>query len=192
MEKLKQRILQEGKNLGNGILKVDSLINHQVDPTLMQEAGRELAQRFRHTQATRILTAETSGILPSLATANALGIPMVFARKKQPATMTGPTFTAHAPSHTKDETVPLIVSQEFIKPDDNVLIIDDFLARGETITALVNIIQQASANLVGIGTLVEKTFEGGRKKLSNLNIPIISLVSITTMNDGTILFSDNE
>jgi xanthine phosphoribosyltransferase len=191
MENLKRRIRQEGRNLGRGILKVDSVINHQVDATLMLEAGVEFARQFEDANPTRILTAEVSGIIPAMATAYAMGLPLVYARKHKPVTMMDPVFVEFAPSHTKGGEVSLMVSPEFLHPGDRVLIIDDFLATGRTIDAMARIVESAEAQLVGIGTLVEKSFEGGRENLAHLEIPIVSLVIIDEMrNDGTIVFAE--
>jgi xanthine phosphoribosyltransferase len=193
MENLKNRIRQEGRNLGQGILKIDSVINHQVDATLMLEAGAEFARRFAAGHPTRILTAEVSGIIPAMATAYALGLPLVYARKHKPVTMMDPVFVEFAPSHTKGGEVSLMVSPEFLHTGDRVLIIDDFLATGQTIAAMARIVQSAGAYLVGIGTLVEKSFEGGRAALADLDVPIVSLVIIDEMrNDGTIIFGDSD
>ncbi len=193
MESLKARIRQEGKNLGGGILKIDSVINHQVDATLMLEAGAEFSRRFAAAAPTRVLTAEVSGIIPAMATAYALGVPLVYARKHKPVTMKEPVLVEFAPSHTKGGQVSLMVSPEFIAAGDRVLIIDDFLATGQTIAAMARIVQDAGATLVGIGTLVEKSFEGGRELLSPLGVPIESLVIIDEMrDDGTIIFADEK
>ena len=193
MENLKARILAEGKNLGHGILKIDSVINHQVDATLMLETGAEFARRFADTQPTRVLTAEVSGIIPAMATAYALGLPLVYARKHKPVTMQEPVFVEFAPSHTKGGQVALMVSPEFLFAGDRVLIIDDFLATGQTIAAMARIVRDAHAVLVGIGTLVEKSFEGGRALLSPLDVPIESIVIIDEMrDDGTIIFADDD
>jgi xanthine phosphoribosyltransferase len=193
MENLKARILAEGKNLGRGILKIDSVINHQVDATLMLETGAEFARRFADTQPTRVLTAEVSGIIPAMATAYALGLPLVYARKHKPVTMQEPVFVEFAPSHTKGGQVALMVSPEFLFAGDRVLIIDDFLATGQTIAAMARIVRDAHAVLVGIGTLVEKSFEGGRALLSPLDVPIESMVIIDEMrDDGTIIFADDD
>ena len=191
MENLKRRIRQEGRNLGHGILKIDSVINHQVDATLMLEAGAEFANRFAAEHPTRVLTAEVSGIIPAMATAYALGLPLVYARKHKPVTMSGPVFVEFAPSHTKGGEVSLMVSPEFLHSGDRVLIIDDFLATGKTIAAMARIVENADAAVVGVGTLVEKSFEGGRKVLESLQVPIFSLVVIDEMrDDGTIIFAD--
>ena len=190
MQLLKQRVMAEGKNLGGGILKVDSLINHQVDPQLMDECGVEFARRFAITAPTRILTAEISGIAPALMTARHLNIPVVYARKSRPVTMPDTVYLTIAPSHTKGNKVELIVSPEYLKPGEKVLIIDDFLATGATILGLVRLTQAAGATIVGIGTLIEKTFEGGREALQYLNVPIEALVQITGMDDGAIQFKE--
>ena len=190
MDELKLRILTDGKNLGNGILKVDGFINHQVDPGLMDACGRELAQRLARVNATKVLTAEISGIAPALTTAMHLGVPVVYARKTKPITMPDQIFLTLAPSHTKGRTVELIVSPEYLGPGERVLIIDDFLASGQTILGLVRLAQTAGAQVVGVGAVIEKIFEGGRDLLKPLNIPIEALATITDMRDGKIVFAD--
>ena len=188
MEILRERIRREGVNLGNGILKVDSFINHQVDPQLMLEVGRELARRFEAVGATKVLTAEISGIAPALTTAMALNIPVVYARKTKPITMPEEVLRRSAPSHTKGRDVELMASPEFLSPDDRILIVDDFLASGRTIQALVHLVADAGATLVGIGAVIEKRFEGGRQALAHLGVPIEALAVITDMSDGRIVF----
>lgn len=190
MGELKRRILAEGRDLGSGILKVDGFINHQIDPGLMQRAGEELACRFRGVGANKILTAEISGIAPALAAGLALGVPVIYARKRKPITMTEPVYVESAPSHTKGLEVLLMVSPEYLGPGDRVLIIDDFLATGLTIAALVRLVQKAGGEVVGIGVLIEKQFEGGRDVLAPLGVPIEALVTITEMRDGRIIIAD--
>ncbi len=187
MELLKERILQEGQNLGRGILKIDSFLNHQLDAELMEAVGQEIAQQFAHTNPNRIVTAEVSGILPAAMTGKALGnIPVVYARKHKPITMMEPVYVDSAPSHTKGGQVMLMVSPEFLHESDRVLIVDDFLASGRTIDALARIVQNSKAELVGIAAVVEKTFEGGRNALAHWNIPIFAAATITDMSDGKI------
>ncbi len=190
MHALKDRIQSDGHNMGNGILKVDGFINHQVDPALMDSCGRELAARFAKVDATKVLTAEISGIAPAVMTANHLGLPVVYARKHKPVTMPNQVFLTLAPSHTKGGTVELIVSPEFLGDGERVLIVDDFLASGQTILGLARLARVAGATIVGIGTLVEKTFEGGRDILAELNVPVESLAAISDMSDGKIVFAD--
>lgn len=190
MDLLKERILQEGKNLGGGILKVDSFINHQVDPTLMDACGAEFARLFANLGATRILTAEISGIAPALATAMHLKLQVVYARKTKPITMPDQVYLTVAPSHTKGRMIELIVSPEYLAKGERVLIIDDFLATGATILGLVRLAKAAGADVVGIGALIEKSFEGGRDALRHLNLQVESLVCIGSMDDGQIIFCD--
>ncbi|MCU0489445.1 MAG: xanthine phosphoribosyltransferase [Anaerolineales bacterium] len=192
MRILRERIRADGKNLGNGILKVDSFINHQVDPALMDACGREFARRFKTVGATKILTAEISGIAPALTTAFHLGLPVVYARKQKPITMPDQVFLTLTPSHTKGRTVELIVSPEYLAGGEKVLIIDDFLATGATILGLVRLAQTAGATIVGIGALIEKTFEGGRDALAYLGVPVESLAMITSMDGDQISFLEKE
>ena len=189
MEELKRRILAEGRNLGNGILKIDSILNHQMDPQLMAGIGLEIAYRFSGEGATRILTAEISGIGPALMTGLALSVPIVYARKHKPITMTEPVLVETAPSHTKGGEVFLMVSPEFLAAADRVLIVDDFLATGRTIHALARIVKQAGAKLVGVACVVEKTFEGGREYLADLGVRVEALASIIEMTDDKIVFA---
>lgn len=193
MQRLKDLILQEGQNLGNGILKIDSLLNHQIYPDVMVEMGQEMAKRFENTRIDRILTAEISGIAPALTTGMVMRVPVVYARKKKPITMAGPVFLETAPSHTKGGDVSLLVSAEFLHAGENVLIIDDFLATGQTLLALARMVKSARSNLVGVGTVVEKEFEGGRAlmhKAGYTHIPIEALVTIINMDDGKIVLAD--
>ena len=190
MKELQDRILRDGKNLGNGILKVDGFINHQVDPALMDHCGREFARRFVDVQATKVLTAEISGIAPALFTAMHMGLPVVYARKSKPITMPDQVYLTLAPSHTKGRMVELIISPEHLRPGERILIIDDFLASGATILGLVRLAQTAGAEIVGIGALIEKTFEGGRKALASVNTPVESLAAIASLDDNQIVFQN--
>jgi xanthine phosphoribosyltransferase len=190
LNELLERIRRDGRNLGNGILKVDGFINHQVDPSMMDACGKELASRFGNVGATKVLTAEISGIAPALMTACYLKLPVVYARKTKPITMPDQVFLTLAPSHTKGRMVELIISPEYLAGGEKILIIDDFLATGATIMGLVRLAQTAGSEVVGIGALIEKTFEGGREVLAPLGIPVESLVCITSMKDGQITFGE--
>jgi xanthine phosphoribosyltransferase len=189
VKELKERILKDGQILGNGILKVDSFVNHQVDPLLMDACGREFARRFATLGATKILTAEISGIAPAVTTAIHLKVPVVYARKTKPITMPDQVFLTLAPSHTKGRMVELIVSPEYLSHGEKVLIIDDFLASGATILGLARLAEAAGSKVVGVGALIEKIFEGGREALKPLGVPIESLACITSL-DGKIEFGD--
>lgn len=191
MDELKARIRAEGQYLGNGILKVDSLLNHQMDPGLMLRMGQEIARRFADTRIDRILTAEVSGIGPALTTGIALNVPVVYARKQKPLTMSGPVYLEVAPSHTKGGEVLLLVSAEFLPAGDHVLIIDDFLASGKTIDSLVRIVHSARCHLAGVAVVIEKTFEIGREALQKYGAPIEALASISAIGeDGSVSFAD--
>jgi xanthine phosphoribosyltransferase len=191
MEALRQRILTEGRNLGRGILKIDSFLNHQLDARLMEEAGLAIAGRFAGARPTRILTAEVSGIIPAVMTGKALdNILVVYARKHKPITMQEPVYLEQAPSHTKGGAVALMVSPEFLHADDRILIVDDFLATGRTIDALARIVRSSGATLVGIAAVVEKTFEDGRTMLARWGVPIEALATITDMSDGRIVLRE--
>lgn len=190
MRELRERIEREGQILGGGILKVDSFVNHQVDALLMDVCGREFARRFAKLGATKVLTAEISGIAPALTTALHLGLPVVYARKTKPITMPDQVYLTLAPSHTKSRMVELIVSPEYLANGEKILVIDDFLASGATILGLVRLAEAAGAKIVGIGALIEKTFEGGREALRPLGIPVESLVCIASLDDNKITFAD--
>jgi xanthine phosphoribosyltransferase len=190
MKELEERILRDGKNLGGGILKVDSFVNHQVDPLLMDACGREFARRFVGLGATKVLTAEISGIAPAVTTAIHLGLPVVYARKHKPITMPDQVYLTLAPSHTKGRMVELIVSPEYLANGERVLIIDDFLASGQTILGLARLAEASGSNIVGVGALIEKVFEGGRAALKSLDVPIESLACIVSMEGDTIVFGE--
>ena len=191
MQALIERIRAEGVHLGDGILKVDSIINHQLDPCLMANMGAAFAKRFAGTPVDRILTAEISGIAPALMTGIELDVPVVYARKRKPITMSGPVFLETAPSHTKGGETLLLVSAEFLHEGENVLIIDDFLATGKTLLALARIVLSARANLAGVGVVVEKTFEGGRAAMQEkYHVPIHALATISAMEGDSISVLD--
>jgi xanthine phosphoribosyltransferase len=188
MKQLQDRIMKDGQVLGNGILKVDSFVNHQVDPLLMDACGREFAKRFKDVGATKILTAEISGIAPALTTGIHLNLPIVYARKSKPITMPDQVYLTLAPSHTKGRMVELIVSPEYLANNEKVLIIDDFLASGQTILGLARLAEASGSTIVGIGALIEKIFEGGRDALASLNVQIESLACIASLDDNKITF----
>jgi xanthine phosphoribosyltransferase len=191
VKELEERILLDGQDLGNGILKVDSFVNHQVDAGLMDKCGREFARRFANLGATKVLTAEISGIAPALTTALHLGLPVVYARKNKPITMPDQVYLTLAPSHTKGRMVELIISPEYLGLGEKVIIIDDFLASGATILGLARLAKAAGAQVVAVGALIEKTFEGGREALKPLGLPVESLARIESMEAGKIVFAQS-
>jgi xanthine phosphoribosyltransferase len=189
VRELEDRIRRDGQVLAGGILKVDSFVNHQVDATLMHRCGQQLASRFSSLGATKVLTAEISGIAPALTTALHLNIPVVYARKAKPITMPDQVYLTLAPSHTKGRMVELIISPEYLADGERVLIIDDFLASGATILGLARLAEAAGARVVGVGALIEKAFEGGREALQALEVPVEALARITSMDGGQIVFA---
>jgi xanthine phosphoribosyltransferase len=189
MEALVERIRAEGVHLGKGIIKVDSFLNHQIDPALTMEMGRAFACQFHEagvTEVSRVITAEVSGIGPAMATGHALGVPVVYARKHRPLTMPDGFYLAQAPSATKGGNVHLMVSPQFLSADDRVLLIDDFLASGKTINALAELVGQSGAKLVGIGCVIEKVYGPGREQLRKWGVPVISLAKIDLLEDEQI------
>lgn len=188
MNLLKQKILTEGVALSDTVLKVDHFLNHQIDPALMVEIGKEFKSYFEHKNITKILTLESSGIAPSVMAGLELGVPVIFARKRKSLTLNENLLTTEVFSYTKQETSNITVAEKFIKADDNVLIIDDFLANGEAAYALINIVKKANANISGIGIVIEKSFQKGGTKLRNDGYDVYSLARIESLAEGDIKF----
>lgn len=187
MELLKNRIRSEGRVLNDSLLKVDSFLNHQLDPQLMLKMGQEFAKRFQGEEITKILTIEASGIAVSIMAGLALNVPVVFARKKKSA-VTNDFYSATAYSFTKQETNTITVDKKFLGSNDKILIIDDFLANGEAALGLANIVEQAGASVVGIGIVIEKSFQPGAKKLKELGYRVESLARIASFSNGQVNF----
>ncbi len=168
---LKEKILNEGKVLSDTVLKVDSFLNHQIDPQLMKEIGEEFANRFTDEVITKILTIESSGIAPATMFGLTIGAPVVFARKRKSLTLSGNLYSSKVHSFTKNETNEISVSKDFLSPDDNVVIIDDFLANGEAVKGLLDIVEQSGATVVGVGIVIEKGFQKGGQLLQRTRKP---------------------
>lgn len=192
MKSLKQKILTDGSVISNTVLKVDTFLNHQIDPKLMADIGKEFAHRFAGKSITKILTLESSGIAPAMMTAMELSVPLVFARKKKSVTMNEDCYIADVYSFTKKETNQITVSKKFLSPEDQVLIIDDFLANGEAALGLYQLIQQAKATTVGFGMVIEKSFQPGREKLLLTGLPVESLARIESLANGMVRFIEHE
>lgn len=188
MEALKQRILQEGIVLSESVLKVDSFINHQMDPILMKKIGEEFATRFKNQRVTKVLTIESSGIAPAIMTALEFGVPMVSARKQKSLTLKEGLITAKVYSFTKQQMNEVTISSHFIKEGDRVLIIDDFLANGQAALGLIDIVKQAGANPVGVGIIIEKSFQGGHNLIKETGIQLESLARIASLSEGKVEF----
>ncbi|ADG81743.1 xanthine phosphoribosyltransferase [Thermincola ferriacetica] len=188
MELLKQKIREHGIVVSDTVLKVDSFLNHQLDPELILEIGKEIANRFKNDGVTKVLTIEASGIAVALAAAMELKVPVVFAKKNKPSTLQGQIYSALVHSFTKNEDVTISVSANYLKPSDRVLIIDDFLAMGAASKGLVEIVRQSKARLVGIGIVIEKGFQSGGQELRNQGIRVESLVTVKSLASGQIEF----
>lgn len=188
MEALKKKILQEGKVLSDSVLKVDSFINHQMDPVLMKQIGEEFAARFEGKGITKVLTIESSGIGPGLMTALEMGVPMIFARKRKSLTLTEDLITSTVYSFTKQEKNEVTISKDFIGAGDRVLIIDDFLAKGQAALGLIDIVEKAGANTVGVGIVIEKSFQEGRELVLEKGVQLESLARISSLEDGQVQF----
>lgn len=189
MELLKQRILQDGKCFEGGILKVDSFINHQMDPVLMKSIGVEFVRRFAGTKVNKIMTIEASGIAPAIMTGYLLNLPVVFAKKKAPATIENVLHT-QVHSFTKNRTYDVVISSDFLTPDDHVLFVDDFLAFGNAALGVIDLINQSGATLVGMGFIIEKAFQDGRKILEEQGIRVESLAIIDDLSNCTITLKE--
>jgi len=188
--RLAQRMLAQTADLGNGLLKVGSFLNHRIDTALMTEIGREFSRRVSDAgieNISLVVTAETSGIAPALTTAQALGVPMVFARKKRPATMTGAYFTATAPSHTKGQVTELSISTEYLSVTDRVLLIDDFLGTGNTILAMLELLRQSGCGICAVGFVIEKVYERGRDAIREWDVPVIALAQLDLQQNQLVL-----
>ena len=186
MQELVDKIVNEGVHVGGGIVKLDSFLNHQVDPGLTLRMALELCSQFRVCGVdlvTKVVTAEVSGIPVALGVASTYGAELIYARKSRSALMTGTYYVAEAISRTRDSHTELMVDRRFLGPDDCVLIIDDFLATGSTLGALVRLVRESQANLAGIGCVIEKPAEGGRKVLSDVDAPILKLATIEFVDD---------
>lgn len=188
MEKLKQRIIEESSVLSNDVLRMDAIINHQVDPELTMEMGREFASRFAEQSVTKVITVESSGIPAAFATALVLGVPMVFARRKKTVIADPDAYSERVPSFTKGIVTDLHVSKQFLGADDRILFIDDIIANGDAAKGLIKIIERSGATLVGMGVVVEKSFQSGGRLLRESGIRVESLVRIASLADGAIKF----
>lgn len=190
MKLLKEKIKQDGVVLSDSILKVDSFLNHQIDPVLMKEIGDEFVKRFQNEKITKILTIESSGISPAVMAGLNLGVNVIFARKRKSLTLVDELYTASVHSFTKNVTNEIAVSKRFINENDHVLVIDDFLANGQAALGLLDIVEQAGASVAGIGIVIEKAFQDGGKLLRNKGIRVESLAEIEKLDNGHVIFKE--
>ncbi|CDD81828.1 MULTISPECIES: xanthine phosphoribosyltransferase [Bacteroidaceae] len=189
MKALKERILRDGKCLEGGILKVDNFINHQMDPILMKSIGVEFVRRFASDRIDKVITVEASGIAPAIMVGYLLELPVVFAKKKKPSTMDNMLVTS-VYSFTKNRSYDVCVSKDFLCKGDRVLFIDDFLANGNAAKGILDLVQQAGAEVVGMGFIIEKSFQHGGDMLREMGIKVESLAIIDSLDNCQIKIRD--
>jgi xanthine phosphoribosyltransferase len=190
MDLLKKKINEEGVVLSDSVLKVDSFLNHGVDPHLMDAIGEEFAGRYGEQSITKVLTIESSGIAPGLMAALKLGVPMIFARKRQSLTQSEGLITSKVYSFTKKEENTISVSGKYIHKGDKVLIIDDFLANGQAAWGLIELAEKAGAEVAGVGIVIEKSFQDGGEILRKKGFRVDSLAQIESLEAGRIRFKE--
>ena len=190
MKKLEERILQDGNVLGENILKVDSFLTHQVDFSLMKEIGQVFAEHFSDAGITKVVTIEASGIVPAVYTAEALGVPMIFAKKSKNITMTEGILTAEVYSFTKQVTSTVSIASKFLESSDKVLVVDDFLANGQAAKGLIKIIEEAGAEVAAVGIVIEKSFQDGRSLLETKGQTVLYLARIDRFENGKVVFRE--
>ena len=188
MKILEDMILERGIAVNEDILKVDSFVNHQVDPELMKNIGNEFAEHFKGQGITKVATIESSGIAPALMTALALNVPMLILKKQPSKILNQDLYQTVVTSYTKGTSYELTLSKNFISENDHVLIIDDFLANGEAATGAIRLIRKAHATIAGVGILIEKSFQPGYEKLTEQGIDVYSLARIAMLGEGVIEF----
>ena len=191
MQILKDRIKKDGIVREGNVLKVDSFLNHCMDIKLFNEIGKEFKRRFADSDINKILTIEASGIGIACITAQYFGVPVVFAKKSQTKNIAGEVYSSRVQSFTHGRVYDVMVSKDFLKPEDKVLIIDDFLANGCALMGLADIIKKSGAELVGAGIVIEKGFQVGGKEIRDMGIRVESLAIIDSMSvDGGVVFRD--
>lgn len=188
MKLLEDRIKNDGQVLDGNVLKINSFLNHQVDPQLMMAVGEEFARLFKDMGVTKILTCEASGIAPAVMAAYQMNVPMVFARKKKPSTLNDAVYWADVYSYTKKVNNKICVEEKFLSENDIVLIIDDFVAHGEAVKGMVNIANQAGCKIAGVGAVVAKTFQGGSDWIKEQGLHFEALANIDSFKDGQVHF----
>ena len=192
MEKLKEKIMTEGQVLSDDVLKVDTFLNHQLDPVLMSEIGKEFAKRFEGMGITKIVTIESSGIAPSVMAGLEMQVPVLFARKKKSLTLQDDLYTASVYSFTKQEENQICIGRKFLNEQEKVLIIDDFLAKGQAALGLIDLVKQSGAEIAGIGIVIEKEFQEGGEQLRKIGYRVESLARIKSLEDGKVTFKKEE
>lgn len=188
MDLLKKYIVEKGEFVSDNILKVDSFLNHQIDPELMMEIGLEFKRRFADTKIDKVLTIEASGIAVGVMAGYVMHIPVVFAKKKKPSTLSNEIAVKKVFSFTKDMFYEIMVSKEFIVPGEKILIIDDFLAHGNAAIALADIVKECGGEVAGIGIVIEKGFQNGGNLIRESGYRLESLAIVDSIKNKTIKF----
>lgn len=192
MDLLKQKVEADGVVIDEKILKVDGFLNHQIDARLMHDVGQTFYEQFKDEGITKILTIEASGIAPAIMAAMHFDVPCLFAKKAKPSTLKKGVYQAGIHSFTKNTTSTVVVSDEFLGENDRVLIIDDFLANGDASLGLNEIVKQAKATTVGIGIVVEKSFQPGRERLEEAGLTVSSLCKVASLSGNKVTFVGDE
>lgn len=192
MKELEEKIVKEGKALNETILKVDSFLNHQVDVELMQKVGKEFANHFNNKSITKVVTIESSGIAPATMVAMYLKVPLLFLKKQKPNTLENEILQTTVYSFTKGHSYELTVAKKYIEKEDNVLIIDDFLANGEAGLGAIRLMEEAGAKIAGVGIVIEKAFQPGRSKIEEKGYEVYSLARIQKLAKGIIEFVEEK
>ncbi len=188
MQLLEERIRKDGLAVNEHIIKVDSFVNHQVDPAFMQEMGKDIASHFSGRGVTKVATVESSGIAPALMVSLAMGLPLILLKKQPSKILNQDLYQTVVTSFTKETNYELTLSKKYISADDHVLLIDDFLANGETATAAIRLIRMSHATIAGLGVLIEKSFQPGREKLNAQGIEVYALARIAKLAENQIEF----
>ena len=192
MDLLKQKVEADGVVIDEKILKVAGFLNHQIDARLMHDVGQTFYEQFKDEGITKILTIEASGIAPAIMAAMHFDVPCLFAKKAKPSTLKKGVYQAEIHSFTKNTTSTVVVSDEFLGENDRVLIIDDFLANGDASLGLNEIVKQAKATTVGIGIVVEKSFQPGRERLEEAGLTVSSLCKVASLSGNKVTFVGDE
>lgn len=186
MESLGRKVKEDGVVIDEKILKVDGFLNHQIDAKLMNDVGKTFCESFKDAGITKILTIEASGIAPAIMASFHFDVPCLFAKKAKPSTLKDDFYSTDIHSFTKNKTSTVIVSEEFLGADDKVLIIDDFLANGDASLGLNDIVKQANATTVGVGIVVEKSFQNGRQRLEDAGLYVSSLCKVASLKGNKV------
>ena len=192
MKELEEKIKNDGSIHSEDILKVDSFVNHQVDPELMLHIGQDFAEHFKGRGITKVVTIESSGIAPALMTAQQLGVPLVILKKQPSKILNDNLYQTQVTSYTKGTSYELTLSANYIGEKDHVLIIDDFLANGEAATGAIRLLRKAHATVAGFGILIEKSFQPGREKIKSQGFEVYSLARVSKMKKDYIEFIPEE